>query len=32
MKIDGHAAREIAKYLSVSRATLYRCLDESGAA
>jgi len=32
MKIDGHAARDIAKYLGVSRATLYRCLDESGAA
>jgi transposase len=26
MKIDGHTARDIAKYLGVSRATLYRYL------
>jgi DNA invertase Pin-like site-specific DNA recombinase len=32
IKIDGHAARDIAKYLGVSRAMLYRYLDESGAA
>jgi DNA invertase Pin-like site-specific DNA recombinase len=32
MKVDGHAARDIAKYLGVSRATLYRYLDDSGAA
>jgi DNA invertase Pin-like site-specific DNA recombinase len=32
MKVDGHAARDIAKYLDVSRATLYRYLDDSGAA
>ncbi|KUI16917.1 hypothetical protein AU193_22290 [Mycobacterium sp. GA-1285] len=29
MKADGHTARDIAKYLGVSRATLYRYLDES---
>jgi DNA invertase Pin-like site-specific DNA recombinase len=28
MKTDGHTARDIAKYLGVSRATLYRYLDE----
>ena len=32
MKADGHTGRDIAKYLGVSRATLYRYLDESGAA
>jgi DNA invertase Pin-like site-specific DNA recombinase len=26
MQADGHAAKHIAKYLGVSRATLYRCL------
>jgi DNA invertase Pin-like site-specific DNA recombinase len=32
MKLDGHTGNAIAKYLGVSRATLYRYLDESGAA
>ena len=32
MKADGHSGKDIAKYLGVSRATLYRYLDESGAA
>jgi len=32
MKADGHTARDIAKYLGVSRATLYRYLTEDGAA
>ena len=32
MKADGHIARDIAKYLGVSRATLYWYLDKSGAA
>lgn len=32
MKADGHASRDIAKYLGVSCATLYRYLDKSGAA
>ena len=32
MKADGHTGRDIAKYLGVSRATLYRYLDDSGAA
>ncbi|MGD1112066.1 MAG: helix-turn-helix domain-containing protein [Mycobacterium sp.] len=32
MKADGHTARDIAKYLGVSRATLYRYLSEDGAA
>src|SRR6476646_5068644 len=32
MKADGHTGRDIAKYLGVSRATLYRYLDENGAA
>lgn len=27
MKADGHTAKDIAKYLGVSRATLYRYLD-----
>jgi AcrR family transcriptional regulator len=32
MKADGHTANDIAKYLGASRATLYRYLDEKGAA
>jgi DNA invertase Pin-like site-specific DNA recombinase len=32
MKADGHTAKDIAKYLGVSRATLYRYLDEDDAA
>jgi DNA invertase Pin-like site-specific DNA recombinase len=32
MKDDGHTGKDIAKYLGVSRATLYRYLDKSGAA
>jgi DNA invertase Pin-like site-specific DNA recombinase len=32
MKSDGHTGRDIAKYLGVSRATLYRYLIEDGAA
>jgi DNA invertase Pin-like site-specific DNA recombinase len=32
MKLDGHTGRDIAKYLGVSRATLYRYLAEDGAA
>jgi len=32
MKADGHTARDIAKYLGVSRATLYRYLAEDSAA
>jgi AcrR family transcriptional regulator len=28
MKADGHTGRDIAKYLGVSRATLYRYLDD----
>jgi DNA invertase Pin-like site-specific DNA recombinase len=28
MKTDGHAARDVAKYLGVSRATLYRYLAD----
>jgi DNA invertase Pin-like site-specific DNA recombinase len=28
MKADGHTARDIAKFLGVSRATLYRYLTE----
>jgi DNA invertase Pin-like site-specific DNA recombinase len=32
MKADGHTGRDIAKYLGVSRATLYRYLAEDGAA
>ncbi|MDT5353041.1 MAG: hypothetical protein QOJ56_1573 [Mycobacterium sp.] len=32
MKADGHTGKAIAKHLGVSRATLYRYLDESGAA
>jgi predicted DNA-binding transcriptional regulator YafY len=31
-KDDGHTARDIAKYLGVSRATLYRYLAEENAA
>jgi len=29
---DGHTSMDIAKYLGVTRATLYRCLSEDGAA
>jgi DNA invertase Pin-like site-specific DNA recombinase len=32
MKADGHTARAIAKYLGVSRATLYRYLSQNDAA
>jgi DNA invertase Pin-like site-specific DNA recombinase len=32
MKADGHSGRDIAKYLGVSRATLYRYLTEDTAA
>ena len=32
MKADGHTGRDIAKYLGVSRATVYRYLAEEGAA
>jgi AcrR family transcriptional regulator len=32
MKADGHTMRDIAKYLGVSRATLYRYLAEDRAA
>jgi DNA invertase Pin-like site-specific DNA recombinase len=32
MKTDGHTARDIAKYVGVSRATLYRYLIEETAA
>ena len=32
MRSDGHAAKDIAKYLGVSRATLYRYLAEESAA
>jgi AcrR family transcriptional regulator len=28
MKADGHTGKDIAKYLGVSRATLYRYFDE----
>jgi AcrR family transcriptional regulator len=31
MKADGHTARDIAKYLGVSRATLYRYLADEAA-
>lgn len=31
MKADGHAAKDIAKFLGVSRATLYRYLNADGA-
>ena len=31
MKDQGHTAKAIAKYLGVSRATLYRYLSEYGA-
>jgi DNA invertase Pin-like site-specific DNA recombinase len=32
MRSDGHTARDVAKYLGVSRATLYRYLSQSDAA
>jgi DNA invertase Pin-like site-specific DNA recombinase len=32
VRSDGHTAKAIAKYLGVSRATLYRYLREHGAA
>jgi AcrR family transcriptional regulator len=32
MKADGHTAKDIAKYLGVSRATLYRYFAEDSAA
>lgn len=32
MKEDGHSAKDIAKYLGVSRATAYRYLNEDSAA
>jgi DNA invertase Pin-like site-specific DNA recombinase len=32
MKADGHSGKDIAKYLGVSRATLYRYLAEDTAA
>ncbi len=32
MRADGHTGRDIAKYLGVSRATLYRYLTEDAAA
>lgn len=31
MKDDGHTARDIAKYLGVNRATLYRLLSDEAA-
>jgi AcrR family transcriptional regulator len=31
MKTDGHTARDIAKYLGVTRATLYRYLADEAA-
>jgi AcrR family transcriptional regulator len=31
MKTDGHTARDVAKYLGVSRATLYRYLTDEAA-
>ncbi|MBI3258997.1 MAG: Hin recombinase [Ignavibacteriae bacterium] len=30
MKADGHTGKDIAKYLGVSRATLYRYLTDAG--
>jgi AcrR family transcriptional regulator len=32
MKADGHTGEDVAKYLGVSRATLYRYLAEDDAA
>ncbi len=32
MKVDGHSGKDIAKYLGVSRATLYRYLAAENAA
>ena len=31
MKADGHTARDVAKFLGVSRATLYRYLADEAA-
>jgi AcrR family transcriptional regulator len=31
MKVDGHTGKDIAKYLGVSRATLYRYLNDAAA-
>ena len=31
MKSDGHTGKAVAKYLGVSRATLYRCLGDAPA-
>jgi len=31
MKADGHTGKDIAKYLGISRATLYRCLTDEAA-
>ena len=31
MKADGHTGKDIAKYLGVSRATLYRYLNDEAA-
>ena len=31
MKADGHSARDVAKYLGVSRASLYRYLADEAA-
>ena len=32
MKADGHTAKDVAKYLGVSRATLYRYLSDEAVA
>ena len=31
MKLDGHTGKDIAKYLGVSRATVYRYLEDGAA-